>query len=75
MCDCINTFNESLHEHNVGVESQTVMTWVEGVAEGIRTERVKLATYKVEPSSKRKPGVFPTFCPFCGERYVSDAAA
>lgn len=73
-CNCLDNFNEQLLPHNVGVESQTVVTYPKG-GPAIRTERVKLATYKVGPSSKPKPPVFPTYCPFCASPYVGTAPA
>lgn len=73
MCDCLTRFNEQLQEHNVGVDGQVVWTRSDDNPDGVRTERVALKTYKLSPSKSTKPAIFPTFCPFCGERYVTAA--
>lgn len=71
MCDCIAKVNEEFRPYNVGVETQSMNTWTDGdAANGVLTHRVRLSTYKCEPSKKPKYHIFPTFCPFCGERYL-----
>lgn len=69
-CDCLTQTNALLAENNTRLPG-TIALPHNGVP-GYVT--VTLLTEKVAPRGKRPVVMAPTFCPFCGERYVPLAA-
>jgi hypothetical protein len=67
MCECIDTVNKLLAEHN----ARLVCTY------NLSTGRdfPKLGVEKIETRKRGSaPLMIPTYCPFCGEPYESQAA-
>ena len=59
MCDCMDTVNVKLAEHNTKIE----LPW-------FGPQLPRLITMKVDQKKRGKPmGIFATFCPFCGVKY------
>lgn len=60
MCNCINTTNALLKEHN----GQLVCTLFG------EPSRVVIETIKLDPKKRGKsPAMLASYCPFCGEEY------
>lgn len=63
-CDCIDTTDELLAEHNTML-----------VTNLFGPRRALVETIKRESSKRGRPvKVFATYCPFCGVAYPKDAA-
>lgn len=59
MCDCMDTVNVKLAEHNTKIE----LPW-------FGPQLPRIITMKADQKKRGKPmGIFATFCPFCGEKY------
>jgi hypothetical protein len=69
MCDCITKLDEHLAAHNSRLQ---VSFLNEG---GHLVERPHIGTEKINKRDRRSMGAVPSFCPFCGERYGSEAAS
>lgn len=66
MCGCIDEMNEKLAEHN----TKLGLTFGFG-RDGSSSTFPHIMTEKVEKRVRKGPALaIPTFCPFCGERYV-----
>jgi hypothetical protein len=62
VCNCISKVNEMLSDHNA-----RLLVPIFG------PQRPFLATDKVDSKKRGKPpAMFPTFCPFCGEKYEDE---
>ncbi len=70
-CECIDTVNKLLSEHNTKV-SETIVFCRDG-SPSFTT--VFLAVEKIAPRGKRPAVMAPTFCPFCGVRYRAEEVA
>lgn len=67
MCDCIKDVSEKLKERNTRLAIAFCFSSPH--------ERLMIATEVVEKKrGARATVVFPTFCPFCGEKYPEQAA-
>lgn len=65
MCDCIDTTNKLLAEHNA-----VLVTNLFGVP------RICIEAEKIDSKQRRKPPKLQApFCPFCGERYPERTSA
>ena len=64
MCDCVNTINKNLEEHNAKI-LQAILLPLEG-SNSLRS-RVLIRTGKLD-SKKRAalPDLMASYCPFCG---------
>lgn len=62
-CDCIQTVDTMLAEHNTRIMLPIVF--------GDQTPRVMIVTDQIETGrgKKKAVGMFATFCPFCGVKY------
>lgn len=71
MCDCNRDVNTELAKHN----GRLLEAFVFGVSK-LSTSLI-ISTEKIDAKKRvRIPHVFPSYCPFCGEKYPSrDAAA
>jgi hypothetical protein len=67
-CECITLMDEKLAERN----TRLLTTIVFGKPQGYLA--VTLASEKIAPRNRDKVTALPTFCPFCGVRYVPEAA-
>lgn len=73
-CDCLVQLNTLLAERgeNTIIGDSLVLDFESGKTRSV----VEIATYKWDTKSReKKRGMIPTFCPFCGTRYVADDAA
>jgi hypothetical protein len=69
-CDCLQQINQALDEQgsNTVVGDSLIFSRTTG-----KERVVEIATYKRDPKNReKKRGMIPTFCPFCGRRYVSE---
>ena len=65
MCDCIKTMNDALKERNIEI-----------VVNLIGPERAYVETHILTPKRGfRRPMLQASFCPFCGEKYLTPATS
>jgi hypothetical protein len=70
MCDCKNAVNKGLAEKNAHLEEISLMN----MATGRVRQSIVIKTERVDRSIKRwTKAVVPTYCPFCGKKYVIEA--
>ncbi len=78
-CDCIAAMNAKMAPHNTRLIG--TMCWPrEKTRDGSSVmgqpyDTVTLQCEKVEPRKRDKVSALPTFCPFCGTRYLADTPA
>lgn len=70
-CDCVETFNEQLREHNTRIAL--------GLIRWPGTDFVERPTINAEQiergrGKKKAATIVPHFCPFCGIKYEAPAA-
>lgn len=69
MCDCISKVDEKLKDR--GLQLERVFS-LGGNQVG---ESIPLHTSRLDNSRKAKLTIFPSYCPFCGEKYEVTANA
>ncbi|MDF2621785.1 MAG: hypothetical protein K0S00_4444 [Xanthobacteraceae bacterium] len=67
MCDCIEQIDAKLAERN----SKLQIGFTFGTPDRPGYTFPALTTDKIDKRNRDKMGAIPTFCPFCGERYVA----
>lgn len=73
MCDCIETINAKLKDG--GHRLKTTMTF-DGSPSRPLIPLIRLDAWKIETRRGQPSSFFPSFCPFCGEKYpVKEGAA
>lgn len=70
-CNCIEVIDAELAKHN----SRLDVGFTFGTPERPGYAFPALNTEKINKRSRDKMGAIPTFCPFCGVAYRSDAKA
>lgn len=69
MCNCIETMNKTLEDHNCKITRAVQLTNALGLV-----ARTVVQTEKLDKTKRKKPPVvMATYCPFCGEREVPAA--
>jgi hypothetical protein len=64
MCDCITRINKKLKDAGHNTRLAMSINFSTGTAV------TAIQTVKEDSSNRKKPvNIFPTFCPFCAERY------
>jgi len=71
MCDCREEIDKKLAEHNGRLATGFSMSRNGGELDLVLLMQVEKINAK---SRKKPPAVIPTFCPFCGEKLMKDAA-
>jgi hypothetical protein len=67
MCNCIKKINAELALNGSNTMLDIPVTFVNGK---LRADRVTIVVAKVDTKKRGRPMmVFPTYCPFCGEKY------
>jgi hypothetical protein len=70
MCECIKKMNESLASKNGKIST------VFQINANSLAEKISISTEKLDKSKRMlPPKVLASYCPFCGEKLVSEALA
>lgn len=73
-CECISTMDAKLGEHNGRIMATMCFPREAETVLGAPYETVTIEVEKVAPRGKRPPLAAPTYCPFCGTRYIALSA-
>ena len=74
-CNCIAEMDAVLAEHNGRISATICFPRTDAINLGQPYDTVTIGVEKIASRGKRPPLAAPTFCPFCGERYVAPASA
>lgn len=70
-CNCVEEFDNKLREHNTRID----VTFDFPRDGSPAFTRPKIATSKIKTRKRCGPAIaIPSFCPFCGTRYVDEPA-
>ncbi len=64
MCNCLEKINKQLKDHN----TEIVTTMTDPLGDAIWLPHLKVKPLK----GKKAVTVFPSYCPFCGEKYKKE---
>ena len=70
-CDCITKLNAELTEHEV---EAGIMLRKDGMTAETYSGLIRKDNFRLETRSKKPRYFAHTFCPFCGVKYLEDAA-